>query len=272
MAAAQRRLVACSEHYRVIKAGSDAFPLPENLPVLCSPYQWKALVLCTQCTPLQPIPRARGDAVGSGAVGCTVGRCCALPMTPASPDGAYRPTRPAHRPSRAPSARQSAAQQQIHSDRPVIPAARLWLVLVGLLQSGTSAGQACKRQQPPSHEKSWAAAAGLAPGAAHRLFDSQIVLPTSSPVLASAPPLPMGALACSQQADGLAGRLGSRSVLPKGLAGARRLPAAPAPRRRCRAVPAAAALGSRPAEVSNVVTAGIYKLKLLWHAAALMSA
>lgn len=51
----------------------------------------------------------------------------------------------------------------------------------------------------------------------------------------------------------MAGCLGTRSMLPKGLAGARRLPAAPAPRRRPCAVPAAAASG-RPAEVSSGVT------------------
>lgn len=65
----------------------------------------------------------------------------------------------------------------------------------------------------------------------------------------------MGALALSQQQDGLVGRMGSRSALPKGLAGARRLPAAPAPPRCRRTVPTAAAASGRPAEVRDGVLA-----------------
>lgn len=58
-----------------------------------------------------------------------------------------------------------------------------------------------------------------------------------------------GALALSQQQEGLRGGLGGRTMLTSGLAGAKRLPAAPLPPRRRSYTPAAA--GGRPAEVSS---------------------
>lgn len=63
-----------------------------------------------------------------------------------------------------------------------------------------------------------------------------------------------GALALSQQQEGLRGSLGGRAMLTTGLAGARRLPAAPTPPRRRSYTPAAAAAGGRPAEVSGDAT------------------